>query len=264
MSLQTTKHKLMVKLIIKAPFARFTQHGEKNDLTTYDIPTPSSLVGLIGSIYGKPEFNWEIRSIEILNKIKRVRMTTNGWKSVDYGADTPDKRAKHTQNARVYLADVAYVVEVEPSIPLYKDNINSMRKGINLVKKHEEILCRYIKRMMVRSGRNVLFLGKNDCPCTVELAPDDIPDGFYKSKNAIFFSIPIVQCFRKVDFPSDKKTMRNVEKLAANGKIFKSRHDGCYYKSEFHHKDLVMEGGKILVDKDWYTVCPKNNSHKNG
>lgn len=269
----------------------------------------------------------------MLNEIKRTRMSTNGWSNVDY-TNSAKEWAKHTQNSRVYLEDVAYLVEVAPRVPKTIDNLEHRCAGINLEAKHEEILRRRLEEGLVGSKRNVLFLGKNDCPCTVELVTKDteVPESFYKDKKEmVFYSIPVIQSFSKISFTDevaiaraegeqkladlkakweeDMKTIKpgskkessrvnkynkdymklqekievsiekakasltkKIESKMAEGNVFKSTfienqfksqgqndkiHE-CYYKSHFHHKDLVMKRGKIIVSKAWYDLWGSN------
>lgn len=267
----------MVKVIIKAKYARFTQQGEKADCTTYPIPTPSSLIGLLTSIYGKPEFNWVIRSIKVLNEICIEQMQTN---SLSYTKKNGNSAAKLV-NSPVhgsYLRDVAYVVEAEPQIPDYYDN-KCLSEGknpkndfkpcapVNLPLKHINIFKRRVKNGHIGSERGALFLGKNNCPCTVELLEGEEPKSFYEGTGRrIFRSVPYVQSFTHVP-KENVERMKKFYGRNGNNKIFrtfysKNAEDERYFISNFHFTDLVMVDGLIKIDPALYEKHTTNNFHK--
>jgi len=83
---------------------------------SYPVPTPSALIGLIASVYGKPQFDIVIDEIIPINKPKYVRFTTNAVKTKlsKTGIRTLQKggtvtRLKIPKTAYV-LADVKFAV----------------------------------------------------------------------------------------------------------------------------------------------------------
>lgn len=261
----------MVKVLIKADYARFTQQGEKADCTTYPIPTPSSLIGLLTSIYGKPEFNWVIRSIKVLNEICIEQTPFNSYR-IDKGV------LKNSPVHSSHLRNVAYIVEAEPQIPQYHDN-DCLSKGINpkmenrpctpvdLPKKHTNIFNRRVREGKIGSRRGNLFLGKHYCHCTVELVEGEEPKSFYEGKGKrIFRTIPYVQEFTHV--PAEKADWAK-EMLGRNGnnKFFrttysKNKDEERYFISNFHFTDLVMIDGVITIDPSLYEKHTTNSFHK--
>lgn len=276
----------MVKVLIKADYARFTQQGEKTDCTTYPIPTPSSLIGLLSSIHGKPEFNWVIRSIKVLNEIRIEQMQFNsnsfceetGGKKKNNTDGTPKTYLKNSPVHCSHLRNVAYIVEAEPQIPQYHDNV-CLSNGINpkmenrpcasvdLPKKHTNIFNRRVREGKIGSRRGNLFLGKHYCHCTVELVEGEEPKSFYEGKGKrIFRCIPYVQEFVRIPSEKVKWAEKNLGKNG-NNKIFytsysKNKDEYRYFMSNFHFTDLVMVDGVIKIDPELYKKHITNNFHK--
>lgn len=237
----------MIKILVKADVARFGQQAEKVDCSTYPIPTPSSLIGLLGAIHGKPEFNWEIRTIKVLNEITIEKMWTVGSKG----------GSKKALVGGSYLRDVAYVVEAEAVIPPYEDNIIAWRKGINLQKKHEETLKRRVRQGRVGNMSGRLYLGRHECHCSVELIEGEEPKSFYEGTGTrTFHSIPYVQSFEVVHNICEKGRGKD-------NKIFRSpfKKNNKYFISNFHYTDLVMKDGLITIDGELYKKHTTNNSY---
>lgn len=220
-------------------------------MTSYPIPTGSAIIGLLNSIHGKPEFNWAVRSIKVLNKIDRVRMKFNGR----------DGTGKHSPVCSDFIANVAYIISVEAVIPNYPDNIRQ-RETVNLRKKHEETLLRNIMKGEAGSKKGFFHLGKHGCHCTVEPAPDIEPQSFYEGKHSMVFkSVPYVQAFTPV--PDDELAIMKVgeKKWYGGKKVVLSPHDGKWYYSNFHYTDFIMIDGVINIDPRLYEKHQTNCTH---
>ena len=57
--------------------AMFTRPEYKVERYSYDVPTPSSMRGLLQSIYWHPSFDYEILGIQVHNPIRHMSMTRN-------------------------------------------------------------------------------------------------------------------------------------------------------------------------------------------
>lgn len=55
-------------LEIKGKYALFSRHEFKIEKISYEVPTPSAMIGVLESIYWKPEMNYEISEIHVINK----------------------------------------------------------------------------------------------------------------------------------------------------------------------------------------------------
>lgn len=95
------------------PAALFTRPEAKVERLTYPVMTPSAAVGILESIFWKPEFRWDIAAIEVLAPIRYGQVRRNEttqvlpWESALSGA-VVDTAANRTQRATTYLKDVAY------------------------------------------------------------------------------------------------------------------------------------------------------------
>lgn len=129
-------------LRVWGPRACFARPEFPTERVSYPCMTPSAARGLLSSIYFKPEFNWQVRQIRILNPIKRFNETRN--EITEYATKTnlkvstvsdENRFQRHTQG----LADVAYVIVAEAvPVPYTAED----------VKKHAEIF-----EKMTRTGQ---------------------------------------------------------------------------------------------------------------
>lgn len=100
----------------------------KVERVSYEVMTPSAARGVLEAVYWKPEFQWRVRRIHVLNPIRRTSFVRNEVNSVisprtvrsafekgegtAYFADD-DRTQRHT----LALRDVAYLIEadIEPA-----------------------------------------------------------------------------------------------------------------------------------------------------
>lgn len=103
--------------------ACFTRPEMKVERVTYPVMTPSAARGILEAIFWKPEFQWKVEEIWVLNPIQYVSFLRNevnsrasersarDWAANGGGFSASDDRAqRHT----VALRDVAYVIRARP------------------------------------------------------------------------------------------------------------------------------------------------------
>lgn len=106
-------------------FACFTRPEMKVERVSYEVITPSAARGLLSSIFWKPEFNWRIRQIRVLNPIrfysilrnevnsKAAVSTARKWAQNGGGFIAEEDRAqRHT----LALRDVSYIIVADISV----------------------------------------------------------------------------------------------------------------------------------------------------
>ena len=108
----------IVRVTVTGDFACFTRPDLKVERMTYPCMTPSAARGILDSILWKPEFQWYVRKILVLNPVKFASIKRNEINSkqgrnpivVDEvnAAGKPKYRA---QRNSVVLRDVAYIIE---------------------------------------------------------------------------------------------------------------------------------------------------------
>ena len=99
--------------------ACFTRPEMKVERVSYPVMTPSAAQGVLEAIFWKPEFNWEIDEILVLNPIRHFSILRNeintrqtaqraeGWQKTGGGFYASDDRAqRHT----LALRDVSYII----------------------------------------------------------------------------------------------------------------------------------------------------------
>lgn len=94
--------------------ALFTRPELKVERVSYPVMTPSAAVGVLESIFWKPEFVWRVVAIEVLNKIKQFTQRRNETTDLASLADAASGRrridtvAHRVQRNAVCLRKVAY------------------------------------------------------------------------------------------------------------------------------------------------------------
>ena len=90
--------------------ACFTQPLYHVERATYDVPTPSAVVGIAEAIHWHPGMHYRVTLIEVLKPIRHLSMRTN---EVTCVSSKPfDVEKFRTQRNNVYLWDVHYVFTV--------------------------------------------------------------------------------------------------------------------------------------------------------
>ena len=96
--------------------ALFTRPELKVERVSYPVMTPSAAIGVLESIYFKPEFRWRIVAIEVLRPIRQFTQRRNETTDLASLADAVgrgrriDPVAHRVQRNAVCLRDVAYRV----------------------------------------------------------------------------------------------------------------------------------------------------------
>ena len=94
--------------------ALFTRPELKVERVSYPVMTPSAAVGVLESIFWKPEFVWRVVAIEVLNEIRQFTQRRNETTDLASRADAAagrrrvDTAAHRVQRNAVCLRDVAY------------------------------------------------------------------------------------------------------------------------------------------------------------
>lgn len=144
-----------IRLHVWGEYALFTRPEMKVERVSYDIMTPSAARAIISSIYWKPEIEWVIDRIHVLNPIRftSVRRNEVGARAIMpkssvlkggvfdvLGLSIEDERQ---QRASLLLKDVSYVIEAHFNVlkPTFEKGAPEMslndceNKHISIVKR---------------------------------------------------------------------------------------------------------------------------------
>lgn len=100
----------IVRVKVTGSFACFTRPDLKVERMTYPCITPSAARGILDSILWKPEFQWYVRRILVLNPVKFATVKRNEINSKQ-GRSPIVIEEKRAQRNSVVLKDVAYIIE---------------------------------------------------------------------------------------------------------------------------------------------------------
>lgn len=108
----------IVRVKVTGDFACFTRPDLKVERMTYPCMTPSAARGILDSILWKPEFQWYIRRILILNPVRFASIKRNEINSkqgrnpiVVDEVNAVGKPKYRVQRNSVVLREVAYIIE---------------------------------------------------------------------------------------------------------------------------------------------------------
>ena len=113
-----------LKLKVWGEHALFTRPEMKVERVSYEVMTPSAARGVLEAVYWKPEVEWRVRRIAVLNPVRHASFLRNEvnstaapgrLKAAFARGDDPaffaddDRTQRHT----LALRDVAYVIEAD-------------------------------------------------------------------------------------------------------------------------------------------------------
>ncbi|GAA4850150.1 type I-C CRISPR-associated protein Cas5c [Saccharopolyspora rosea] len=107
--------------------ALFTRPELKVERVSYPVMTPTAAVGILESIYWKPEFAWRPVAIDVLKPIRQFTQRRNETIDVASVADaalrgrTVDTVANRAQRNAVCLRDVAYRIHAHVELREHAD-----------------------------------------------------------------------------------------------------------------------------------------------
>jgi CRISPR-associated protein Cas5d len=135
---------LPVVVQVSGEFALFSRPELKVERVSYPVMTPSAAVGVLESIYWKPEMRYQIVAIEVLKRVRQFSIRRNETSDVAplaeaiKGTRRVDTAANRDQRNAVCLRDVAYRIhahiELAPHadkpVAAYRDQLRRrVRKG---------------------------------------------------------------------------------------------------------------------------------------
>jgi CRISPR-associated protein Cas5d len=100
----------IVRVKVQGEFACFTRPDLKVERMTYPCMTPSAARGILDSILWKPEFQWYVRRIIVLNPVRFFSVKRNEINSKQ-GKNPIVIEDRRAQRNSIILRDVAYIIE---------------------------------------------------------------------------------------------------------------------------------------------------------
>ncbi len=136
-----------VKLIVSGEYALFSRPELKVERVSYDVPTPSAMVGLLSSIYWHPGVKYVVDKIYVYNEVQFLNLRRNevndklsyadvkakmkGTKS-DISIYTAESEAR-AQRASLLLKDVSYGIEAHFELTDEKTEDMNEKKCYNIL-----------------------------------------------------------------------------------------------------------------------------------
>ncbi|PUU90211.1 type I-C CRISPR-associated protein Cas5c [Halanaerobium sp.] len=122
-----------VKVKVWGELACFTRPDMKVERVSYQVMTPSAARGILSSIFWKPEFDWVIQKIQVLNPIRHISIRRNEVKSKISPGSVKQwmKKKDHdhyyadkdrTQRNTLALRDVSYIIEANVRLKKHAKN----------------------------------------------------------------------------------------------------------------------------------------------
>ncbi len=134
----------VVRVKVTGDYACFTRPDLKVERMTYPCMTPSAARGVLDSILWKPEFQWYIRRIIVLNPVRFMSIKRNEINSKQ-GRNPIIIEEKRAQRNSVVLRDVAYIIEASIFMSNATDN-RMYEKYVGVTEKKEGIFPRRVRK----------------------------------------------------------------------------------------------------------------------
>jgi len=134
----------VVRVKVTGDYACFTRPDLKVERMTYPCMTPSAARGVLDSILWKPEFQWYVRRIIVLNPVRFMSVKRNEINSKQ-GRNPIVIEEKRAQRNSVLLRDVAYIIEAS----IFMNNATDKRmyeKYVGMTEKREGLFPRRVKK----------------------------------------------------------------------------------------------------------------------
>jgi len=134
----------VVRVKVTGDYACFTRPDLKVERMTYPCMTPSAARGVLDSILWKPEFQWYVRRIMVLNPVRFMSVKRNEINSKQ-GRNPIVIEEKRAQRNSVLLRDVAYIIEAS----IFMNNAGDKRmyeKYVGMTEKREGLFPRRVKK----------------------------------------------------------------------------------------------------------------------
>jgi len=135
----------IVRVKVTGDYACFTRPDLKVERMTYPCMTPSAARGVLDSILWKPEFQWYVRRILVLNPVKFASIKRNeinskqGKSPIIIDELKNDGKPKYrSQRNSIILKNVAYIIEASIYLKGYSEK--------NPPKKYVEMFRRRVKK----------------------------------------------------------------------------------------------------------------------
>lgn len=133
----------VVRVKVTGDYACFTRPDLKVERMTYPCMTPSAARGVLDAILWKPEFQWYVRRIIVLNPVCFMSIKRNEINSKQ-GRNPIIVEDKRAQRNSVLLRDVAYIVEASIFM---KDATRQMYdKYVGVTEKREGMFPRRVRK----------------------------------------------------------------------------------------------------------------------
>ncbi|MCK9393521.1 MAG: type I-C CRISPR-associated protein Cas5c [Clostridia bacterium] len=164
------------KVMVWGDYACFTRPEMKVERVSYDVMTPSAARGILQAIYWKPEIEWIVDKICVINPIQfidirrnevsskisteKVRSAVNGNDELLY-LDTSFKTkgfSERQQRASKVLKNVCYIIEAHFDVN-NKSNIEEEKKHYNIA----------LRRMQNGECYNQPYLGTREFSANFKL-----------------------------------------------------------------------------------------------
>lgn len=127
----------LLEVQVWGDFACFTRPEMKVERVSYSVMTPSAARGILEAIFWKPEFEWDVREIVVLKRIKFfsiLRNEVNSRASLTAATAAIEKGERYyaeedrAQRHTLALRDVAYVIRADMRLnPQATDDVAKYR-----------------------------------------------------------------------------------------------------------------------------------------
>jgi len=207
------KHSSNIKVRIRGKMACFTNPATNPECYSYPVPTLPSLTSILSNIYWKPEMEYHVNGVHVINKI-------------EYGNSIKFKETPLQSSVGMItitpLINVDYIIDCAIGIVSLDESMITTEEDalISNLNKHYGILIRRIEK---GQEYKMPFFGKSQFPVEDISAVNEIPKSHYDNVTVPFGAMhagmikPPYNKENNVQDPIGKKIFKNV--IMENGFI---------------------------------------------
>lgn len=241
---------------ITGKYALFTRPELKVERVSYDVMTNAAAIGILRTVYWKPEMEYVINKIHVINKPRYETIMTNAQtgtiKESDIEKDyknkkylAVDRRTRATPRTERVLKDVRYIID-------FNIRLTGERTPDNTVKKHEEIFLRRVRKGQCHEEP---CLGVREFPCSIRLV-DEAPASEIKGHKELGVMYHHMEYGNGAPYPVFFEAVMDngiVDMDITKAPRLGSSHHGWFFKELLNHYEAM---------KDTYSLPVQGFSHE--
>lgn len=232
----------MLSVEVTGKYALFARPELKVERVSYDVMTNAAAIGILRTVYWKPEMEYVIHKIHVIHKPRYELIMTNAQtgtvKEGDIEKDyqnkkslAVDRRTRATPRTERVLRDVRYIID-------FSIRLTGKSTPENTIKKHEEIFLRRVRKGQCHEEP---CLGVREFPCSIRLI-DEVPVSELKGHKELGVMYHHMEYGNATPYPVFFEAVMDdgvVNMDITKAPVLGSGHHGWFFKELVNHYEAM-------------------------